>query len=87
MRIEVDPIACDAHGLCAELLPELIALDDWGYPMLADGGELPPGLERLARRAADTCPTLALRLSRPRDDDRGRRPARTPGRDGPEPAV
>jgi ferredoxin len=64
MRIEVDPIACDAHGLCAELLPELIALDDWGYPMLVDGGELPPGLERLARRAADACPTLALRLSR-----------------------
>jgi ferredoxin len=69
MRIEVDPIACDAHGLCAELLPELIALDDWGYPMLADGGRLPPGLERLARRAAATCPTLALRLSRTPAED------------------
>ena len=34
MRIEVDPIACDAHGLCAELLPELIALDEWGYPIV-----------------------------------------------------
>jgi ferredoxin len=69
MRLEVDPIACDAHGLCAELLPELIALDDWGYPMLADGGRLPPGLERLARRAAATCPTLALRLSRAAAED------------------
>ena len=61
MRIEVDPIACDAHGLCAELLPELIALDDWGYPMIADGGRLPPGLERLARRAADTLPDARAR--------------------------
>jgi ferredoxin len=61
-RIELDPIACDGHGLCAELLPELIALDDWGYPILADGGELPASLERLARRAAGTCPTLALAL-------------------------
>ena len=35
-RIEVDPIACQAHGICAELLPELIELDDWGYPVIAD---------------------------------------------------
>ncbi len=72
-RIELDPIACDGHGLCAELLPELITLDDWGYPILADGGELPPGLERLARRAAGTCPTLALALRAP--GVRGRRGA------------
>lgn len=62
MRIEVDPIACDAHGLCAELLPELIALDEWGYPLIADR-DVPPELEALARRAASVCPTLALRLS------------------------
>ena len=62
MRIEVDPIACDAHGLCVELLPELITLDEWGYPLI-EGGEIPPGLESLARRAASTCPTLALRLA------------------------
>jgi ferredoxin len=61
MRLVLDPIACEAHGLCAELLPEAITLDDWGYPVIA-GGELPDGLERLARRAASACPTLALRL-------------------------
>ncbi|MDO8188410.1 ferredoxin [Conexibacter sp. JD483] len=59
-RLEVDPIACAGHGLCAELLPELIELDDWGYPLLANGGEVPPELAALARRAADACPTLAL---------------------------
>lgn len=61
MRIVVDPIACDAHGLCAELLPEAITLDDWGYPVIARG-ELPESLESLARRAVSACPTLALRL-------------------------
>ncbi len=61
MRVHVDPIACEAHGLCAELLPEVIELDEWGYPMI-DDPELPASLERLARRAAHACPTLALRL-------------------------
>lgn len=59
--LAVDPIACDAHGLCAELLPEMITLDDWGYPIL-DGRPIPPDLEALAKRAADACPTLALKL-------------------------
>jgi ferredoxin len=62
MRLEVDPIACDAHGLCAELLPELIAPDDWGYPLISKA-PIPPELEALARRAVSACPTLALRLS------------------------
>ena len=60
-RLRVNPIACEAHGLCAELLPEWITLDDWGYPMI-DGRPLPVGLVEHARRAADACPTLALRL-------------------------
>ncbi len=60
-HLRVNPIMCDAHGLCAELLPELIRLDDWGYPILEES-EVPLELERLARRAADACPTLALIL-------------------------
>ena len=60
-RVRVNPIACDAHGLCVELLPELIRLDDWGYPIL-DSPDVPPELLKLARRAADACPTLALLL-------------------------
>jgi ferredoxin len=60
-RLVVDPIACTGHGLCGELLPEAIALDEWGYPLLA-GGELPRELLRRARSVAATCPTRALRL-------------------------
>jgi ferredoxin len=59
--LRVNPIRCVAHGLCAELLPEWVRLDDWGYPILNDA-ELPPELVGLARRAADACPTLALAL-------------------------
>jgi ferredoxin len=62
-RLHVDPIACKGHGLCAELLPELIRLDDWGYPIVEEP-EVPPELSGLASRAADMCPTLALLLER-----------------------
>ena len=61
MRLVVDPIACEGHGQCAELLPELIDLDDWGYPII-DDRDVPVVLEALARRAVRACPTLALRL-------------------------
>jgi ferredoxin len=60
-RLRVNPIACEAHGLCAEILPELIRLDDWGYPVI-DHSEVPPDLVGLAERAVDACPTLALLL-------------------------
>jgi ferredoxin len=61
--LRVNPIACRAHGLCAELFPERIRLDDWGYPIV-DPASVPPGLERHARRAVDACPALALALVR-----------------------
>jgi ferredoxin len=61
-QLQVNPVACAGHGLCAELLPELITLDEWGYPILAHG-PLPVSLERPARRAVAACPALALRLA------------------------
>jgi ferredoxin len=62
-RLRVNPIACEAHGMCAELLPERIELDDWGYPLIVDP-DVPDELLALARRAASACPTLALLLER-----------------------
>jgi ferredoxin len=58
-----NPIKCEAHGLCAELFPEWIRLDDWGYPII-ETGPIPPDLEAHARRAVNACPTLALDLER-----------------------
>jgi ferredoxin len=61
-RLRVNPIACSGHGVCAELMPELITLDEWGYPVLAGDGTVPPSLMREARRAITDCPALALTL-------------------------
>jgi len=63
LRIVVDPIRCDARGTCAELFPERITLDEWGYPII-DPTPIPPGLEAHARRAVGACPVLALALLR-----------------------
>jgi ferredoxin len=60
IRLEVDRIDCDGYGMCAELLPELIVLDDWGYPIVHS--LVPKHLVPLARRAVDVCPVLALKL-------------------------
>ena len=62
LALQIDPIACTGHGLCADLLPELIELDEWGYPILADS--VPRDLLAHARRAVNACPALALRLVR-----------------------
>ena len=63
--VRVNPIACDGSGLCAELLPERITLDDWGYPIV-DSRPLTPELGKHAERAVASCPTLALLLDRSR---------------------
>lgn len=67
MKMTVNPIACVGHGLCAELFPEGITLDDWGYPII-DSGPIPPHLEAHARRAVSACPTLALLLTKARSE-------------------
>ena len=59
----VNPIACDGSGLCAELLPERIRLDEWGYPIV-DPTPLTPELRGHAERAVAACPTLALLLQK-----------------------
>jgi len=65
-RLVVNPITCVAHGMCAELFPERITLDDWGYPII-DPKPIPPHLVEHARRAVATCPTLALALEKNAD--------------------
>jgi len=64
-RLHIDWPACDGRGLCAELLPELLDRDPWGYPLVRDGAadaDVPPELDAHASRAVESCPLLALRL-------------------------
>jgi ferredoxin len=65
IRISIDPVACDAYGYCAELLPEAISLDEWGYPIV-DGAPLPAELVAVATRAVRDCPRRAITLSQKR---------------------
>jgi len=60
--LRVDPILCRAHGLCAELVPEVVDLDEWGYAKIH--GQVAPLVLAEARAAVAACPTLALRLVR-----------------------
>jgi ferredoxin len=63
VRVRVDPVSCDAYGYCAELLPERVILDEWGYPIV-DGRALPRELVALAERAALDCPRRAFLVER-----------------------
>ena len=65
-RLRVDPIACDGRGLCAEILPEIITPDDWGFPIIRAGDIPDHHLRDEAREATRICPKLALRLEGPR---------------------
>ncbi len=62
LRLSVDWQSCDGHGLCAEILPELIHLDEWHFPVVDRA--VPRNLERLARAAVLACPKLALKLTK-----------------------
>jgi len=61
--LRIDWTACDGRGLCAELLPELLAADDWGYPVIRGAVEVPAALAGHAERAVRACPRRALRLA------------------------
>ncbi|GAA4107625.1 hypothetical protein GCM10022215_00640 [Nocardioides fonticola] len=60
-RLRVDWPSCRAHGVCHELLPDIVRLDEWGYPIVT--GEVTPDLLAEAKAAAKACPKLALRLA------------------------
>lgn len=68
-ELAIDRIRCDGRGLCAELVPELIRLDDWGYPIISPG-PVPDHLMSHAQKAVASCPVLALSL---RQAERGAR--------------
>ncbi|MFC6886364.1 NADH-quinone oxidoreductase subunit NuoF family protein [Actinomadura yumaensis] len=61
-RVAIDWSRCDGHGLCAYLVPELIQLDRYGYPVIL-GTDIPTWMERDVQRAVAMCPALALRIT------------------------
>lgn len=59
-NLRVNPTLCTGYGYCAEIVPELVSVDDWGYPILRNISIEDERLLGLARRAVATCPRLAL---------------------------
>lgn len=76
-QLRIDWQACEGRGLCHELLPELITLDDWGYPIVS--GPVPPWLLPHAQSAVRACPRLAVSLVREQAGSSGQRPGSGPG--------
>lgn len=63
MQLHFDASACNAHGRCYSLAPELVDVDDEGYPAaLGSTLEIPAGDERLADEIAGTCPERAINV-------------------------
>lgn len=61
-RLHVDWTRCDGHGLCAELLPGRVVMDEWGFPVIRKAS-VSAGETTDVRRAVTLCPALALRLA------------------------
>lgn len=59
--LEIDAASCDGVGICAVVAGDLIHLDKWGFPVIAE--TVDPQLLKQARRAARACPHRALRVS------------------------
>lgn len=62
MKIVFDREACQGHNRCYLLAPELFDVDDEGFAILLDEGDVPAELEDKARLAADNCPEYAITL-------------------------
>ena len=61
-RLRINPTLCNGAGFCAEILPERIHLDPWGYPVIADDPIEDEKTRKLAAKAVRMCPRHALVL-------------------------
>jgi ferredoxin len=61
-QLHIDWTSCQGHGLCAELLPELLDRDRWGFPLPRNNLTVSDEISRHAKQAVNLCPRLALHL-------------------------
>jgi len=59
VRLELDHEACQGHGRCYTLAPDLFASDDDGFAVLMVA-EPPPDSIASARNAVRSCPERAI---------------------------
>lgn len=67
----LNPTLCDGRGMCHDAAPDLIGIDEWGYPLLP-GAQLRASIDKRDIRAAEAathaCPLLALHIERVRNE-------------------
>jgi ferredoxin len=61
VEVSVDPVQCEANGVCVDIIPEVFDLDD-DEVLQVRAGELAPDEEERVIRAVAACPRNALRL-------------------------
>ena len=62
MKVVVDELRCDAHGVCVHACPEVFALDDDDDTVRLLDDEPPEPLRASVLRAAQSCPKAAIRV-------------------------
>jgi ferredoxin len=63
MKVVVDELRCDAHGLCAEACPEVFALDDTDDKVRVLDAQPDEALRASLERAAVLCPKAAITIT------------------------
>ena len=63
MKLQIST-ACQGHGRCYTLAPQMLSSDDEGYVTIAGGDpiDVPEELVELARDVQGTCPENAISL-------------------------
>lgn len=61
MIIEIDEKRCSGHARCAVIAGGVFEVDDEGYNRMGKF-EVPPEMEKLARRGARACPEGAITI-------------------------
>ena len=62
MRLRVTSGRCEGHGMCYLMDPDLFPLDEDGLTAVADGADVPAGMEAIAEEGVQSCPVMALAL-------------------------
>lgn len=60
MKVTVDPLRCDAHGVCVDACPQVFALDDGDDVVTLLQREPDETLRESVERAARMCPKAAI---------------------------
>ena len=62
MKVKVDALRCDAHGLCVQACPEVFALDDDDDVVTVLQEEPDESLRQSLNRAVMMCPKAAITI-------------------------